>query len=245
MTVLGSSGMFATAERASSGYLVETRSSRVWMDAGAGTWRRLMKLIDYASIDAIVLTHRHPDHTSDVFQAYHARQYGKREPLPTIPVLAPGETIERIDAFIPGLEDAFEPRTIAAGDKIHLGGAEWSFFEMAHPAETVGIRVECDGGAVAYSADSGPEADFASLTAGVDVFMCEATLQDSDAGWEGHLQASQAGRVARSCGVPDLLLTHLPPGRDLDLSAAQARAGAGDGVHVRLAADGMRMEFGA
>ena len=73
LTVLGSSGMYATPERACSGYLVEIDDQTLWLDAGAGTWRNLMRHTDFRDLSGVLLSHRHPDHTTDVFQADHAR----------------------------------------------------------------------------------------------------------------------------------------------------------------------------
>ena len=236
VTVLGSSGMFATRDRACAGYIVDIDGYKLWLDAGSGSWRNLVTLMDYKQVEAVILTHRHPDHTSDLFQSYHARHYGQPDPLPRIPVWAPQETVDAILGFVKDLEDSFQVQTVKAGDELTVGGASMSFVEMAHPAETVGVRVTHEGSILAYSADTGADADFEKLAGGTDLFLCEATEQDSDDIWEGHLRASQAGEIAARVGVKSLLLTHLPPGRDHSLSLAEAKSTAGD-VPVELAAD--------
>jgi ribonuclease BN (tRNA processing enzyme) len=244
VTVLGSSGMFATVERACAGYLVEIDGKRLWLDAGAGTWRHLLQHLNYPSLDGILLTHRHPDHVSDVFQCGNARWLGGPEPLPPIPLWAPGETLDRLSSLYDHLTEALDMRPIKAGGSLDFAGARLSFFEMAHPAETVGVRLEHDGGILAYSADTGPEGDIQDLASEADLFMCEATLQDEDKSWEGHMKASQAGVAALQAAAKKLLLTHLPPGRDLGLSLVEGHKAAGD-VEVQLAVDAMRIEVGS
>jgi ribonuclease BN (tRNA processing enzyme) len=243
VTVLGSSGVFATRDRACAGYLVDLGDAKIWMDAGAGTWRNLITQMDYTQLDGVLLSHRHPDHTSDVYQAYHARIWGQSEPLDPIPLWAPGETIEAVADFYGDSEEAFNMHVVTTDAAIEIGDSRVSFFEMAHPPETLGMRIERNGAVFAFSADTGPEADFDGLAGGADLFMCEATLQDVDRPWEGHLQASQAGKIASSVGVDHLVLTHLPPGRDHELSLAEAQTTAGE-MRVELAADGMRLELG-
>ena len=235
--------MYQTRERAASGYLLEYESVRIWVDAGGGTWRNLMDHLDYRELDAVLLSHRHPDHTIDVFQAFHARHYGAEEPMEPIPLWAPAETIEHIDAFSKELSSAFDLSPIAAGQTISFEGARFSFFEMAHPVETVGIRVEHGEDRFAYSADSGPDGDLTNLAQDVDVFICEATFQDSDDEWMGHMRASQAGAAAATANVGHLVLTHLPAGRDLGLSVAEAHRNC-EGIPVELASDGRRLEVG-
>lgn len=234
--------MYATADKAASGYLLETDGSKVWIDAGPGTWRHLQERCDWRDIDSIVLSHRHPDHTTDLFQCYHARQYGDAEPKSPIPLYAPQETLERISAYTEGLSDSFEFNPIEPNEEIEIGDVRFSFVRMIHPAFTLGMRVECAGTVLAYSADSGPTADFKALAQDANVFLCEATLQDSDEEWEGHMHAAAAGRIAAEQGCERLLLTHLPPERDPGLSLEQAKTTA-NGVRVELAQDGMRIEL--
>src|SRR5687767_4387787 len=103
VTILGSSAMFATRERACSGYLLEIDGHHLWLDAGAGTWRNLLKHCAYQDLAGVILTHGHPDHTSDVFQAYHARNYGQAERLPTIPLWAPQDTVDKLVGYSEGI----------------------------------------------------------------------------------------------------------------------------------------------
>jgi ribonuclease BN (tRNA processing enzyme) len=244
VTVLGSSGMFATRERACAGYLVEIDGKRLWLDAGAGTWRHLLQYVDYEDLDGVVLTHLHPDHVTDVFQCGHARWLGPPEPLPPIPLWAPGETLDRLSSYYENITETFDTTPVKAGGSVEFAGARLSFFEMVHPAETVGVRIEHGGAVLAYSSDTGPGGDIQPLAAEADLFMCEATLQDSDESWEGHMKASQAAEAALQASAKSLLLTHLPPGRDFGLSLVEGHKAGGD-LDVRLAADLMRIEVGS
>jgi ribonuclease BN (tRNA processing enzyme) len=243
VTVLGSSGTYGTSDRAASGYLLELGDGRVWLDAGSGTWRNLLRRIRFEDIDGVVLTHRHPDHTTDVFQAFHARQYGVAQALAPIPLWAPQETLDALVGFAPKLGDSFDLRAVKTGDVVDFDGARFVFFAMVHSEDTLGVRVEKDGGVFAYSSDSGPTSDFSELARDADLFLCEATFQEGDKPWEGHMSAAQAGRIAAEMGVKHLVLTHLPAGKDLDASLAQARAASHE-VIVDLAEDGRRFEVG-
>jgi ribonuclease BN (tRNA processing enzyme) len=245
VTVLGTSGRFQTLERACVGYLLQIEEESIWLDAGGGTWRNLQQSIDYPDLTGVILTHGHPDHTIDVLQAYHARQYGQEDPLDSIPLWAPQETLDRLSGFAKGIDESFDLKDISSEDVLTIAGARTTFVDMAHPEPTLGVRVERDGAAVAFSSDTGEAADFETLAGGVDLFVCEATSQDSDVLWEGHLRASQAGAIAARIGVKKLVLTHLPNRRDLAVSLDEARAGAGDtDIDIELAADGMRLEIG-
>lgn len=242
VTVLGTSGRFATAQRACSSYLLELDDARVWLDAGGGSWRNLLSHVRFADVDGVVITHRHPDHTTDVFQLAYALRYALTEPLERVPLWAPQETVDRLSAFDDDIGAAFDVHVVAAGDVVDVAGAKVSFVRMAHPPETLGVRVERGGHVLAYSADSGPAADFDTLARDADVFVCEATLQSSDTPWEGHLTAAQTGEIAARVGARRLYLTHFKYGRDEGRSLDEARAAAGDGVHVEIARDNERIE---
>lgn len=235
--------MFATVDRAASGYLVEINGSKIWMDAGSGTWQNLLRHVDYRDLDGVVLTHRHPDHTSDLFQAFHARTYWVDDPLDPIPLWAPQETIDSVESYVAGMEGCFDLRPVSEGTAIEVAGARLSFVRMAHPPVTLGVRIEEGDAVAAYSADTGAGADFEALASGADLFICEATFQSSDGEWEGHLSAAQAAELACRVAAGQLVLTHLPPQRDLARSLVEAKEAAGE-CDVRLAEDGLRLEVG-
>ena len=223
VTPLGCSAMYATLECPASGYLVDIDGFKLWLDAGGGTWQRLLRHLDFAEVDGMVLTHRHPDHTIDLFQMFHARLYGERD-LPNIPLWAPEETIARVTGFSTELAETFDLNTIEGGSIVDIGGAKASFVDMKHSVQTCGIRIETGGCILAYTADTGPNSDFPALARDANVVLCEATFQDSDQPWwEGHMSASQAGRMASDVGAGRLVLTHLPPTRDHHLSLEEAR----------------------
>lgn len=243
VTPLGCSAMYATEDIAASGYLIDVDGYRLWLDAGGGTWQKLLTVVDFAEVDGILLSHRHPDHTIDLFQFFHARRYGERE-LPTIPLWAPEETIGRLTAFSTELHETFDIRPIAGGEVADIGDAKASFIEMRHPVETCGLRLEHGDAVFCYTADTGPGSDFHGLGHDADVMICEATFQDSDRPWwEGHMSATQAGQMASDVGISRLVLTHLPPTRNHELSLAEATRAAGT-VQVELAQPGRTIEVG-
>ncbi|MGH2751118.1 MAG: MBL fold metallo-hydrolase [Actinomycetota bacterium] len=242
VTVLGCSGVYQTRDLAASGYLIEVDDGRWLMDAGGGTWRNLLAHLDYRELNGVLLSHRHPDHTIDIWQLFHARHYGDIEgPETKIPLWAPQETIDRLVAFEEGLAESFELVPIDQDSEVKFGEARVSFARMKHPPVTLGVRIEYADVALAYSADTGPEGDLDALATEASTLICEATLQDADEPWWAHLSATQAGSIAARCNVERLVLTHLGPGRDRELSLEQARRAAPE-VDVVLATDGLRLE---
>jgi ribonuclease BN (tRNA processing enzyme) len=80
---------------------------------------------------------------------------------------------------------------------------------------------------LAYSADSAPSEQLVEMARGADLFLCEATLIDSDADSlpRGHLSADEAVAAFEAAGARRLLLTHRPEELPLDASLEQAAPG--------------------
>ena len=118
LTVLGSCGAWPEAGRACSGVLLDADGFRVVIDLGYGTASRLFHALGSTSgdgLDAVVITHRHPDHMVDLHALFRARWFASRN-SPPLPVYAAvgvreqlvsmdepddGADVDRIFAFNP------------------------------------------------------------------------------------------------------------------------------------------------
>jgi ribonuclease BN (tRNA processing enzyme) len=244
LTVLGCSGGYPTADNPCSGYLLEHGDARIWLDAGTGTFGALQRVADYTRLEALVLSHIHPDHCLDFYPFYIARRFHTEE-LARLPVYGPpgirevlaglmvGEGIEKIDRF-------FDFHAVDEGDEVEVGGLRLTFARMAHPIHTLAVRAEGEG-TLTYSADTGPDSDLASFARGSDMLLCEATYQEGRVGAPVHLTARQAGETASRAGVRQLVLTHHWPTFDPEVSLSEGIEAAGD-IRVHLARPGAVFE---
>ena len=66
LTVLGSCGAWPEAGRACAGFLLEYDGYRVVFDLGYAALPRLLEHRPKGEVDAVVVTHQHPDHCVDV-----------------------------------------------------------------------------------------------------------------------------------------------------------------------------------
>ena len=100
VTIVGCSGSFPGPDSPSSSYLVEAEDDdRVWrvlLDMGNGSLGALQRVIDPAHLDAVVITHLHPDHFMDLCGLYVYRRYHPDGPRPAIPVYGPEGTGPRL-----------------------------------------------------------------------------------------------------------------------------------------------------
>jgi len=248
LTVLGMSGTWPPAGGATCGYLLSHEDTNVWLDAGTGTFARLQEHIDVSQMDAIVISHGHPDHFVDVIPCFYARHYGKLGE-PGLPFYSPEGFVELMSLLVAeGPKDvmsgAYSFKTVRDGDVFTVGPFTFRTYEMVHVGvNAMGFRIEAGGHVLAYTGDSGPCDAVTEMSRGADVLLAEATYQDSDHLFPFHMSARQVGEHAAAAGVPRVILTHIVPGLDPEVSRAQAAA-VYDGV-TEVAFSNMAVEIGS
>jgi ribonuclease BN (tRNA processing enzyme) len=216
MTVLGSCGAWPTPGRACSGYLVEEEGFRLLVDPGYATLPRLLRHVDARDVDAVLVTHGHPDHCADLNPLLRARALAP-EPAPRLPVHALPGALDRVLALDrPGMLDhALSLRTFTAGGRFAVGPFTVDTWALPHFVPNAGLRLTGSAGKVlAYTGDTGPCRELADLARDADLFLAEATYPDAVPAEDARYLSSarQAGEYAAKAGVRRLMLTHLWPG---------------------------------
>lgn len=223
--VVGSSGTFPVPGRPASGYVVEQGETRVWCDAGPGTFVNLP--FDSYTIDAIVISHQHPDHCADLFAVFHAWTYCP-DPRRAVPLYAPQGVWDSVSGFFDGgqssmLGKTFEFHPVWTGDEVLIGEVSVSFVAMDHSVPTVGSRWVGDNRVMFYTGDTGPHGDWRQGARDADLMLSEASYQERrDEDYPHHLTATEAGEIAREAGAGSLVLTHIPPYLDASRSVHEA-----------------------
>lgn len=244
VTVLGKSPSWQDAGGACSGYLVQEGETNVLLDCGNGVFGKLRARLDYAAVDAVVISHLHADHFLDLVPFSYALTYSPRAAEPARPVLhAPpgaGDFFRRIvgawgDEDL--VETAFDLREYDASARLEIGPLRIRFGPVAHFVPTFAVELRGAGGRFVFGADTGPSDALVELAEGADVLMVEATLATPD---EGHLTAAQAGEHAARAGVGRLVLTHITD--ELDATAACEAASAAFPGPVEVAREGATYE---
>ncbi len=179
LTVLGACGAFPAAGSACSGFLVEADGFRLLMDVGYATMPRLLSYLPASSVDAVVISHGHPDHCADLNPLLRARAL-RDDPAPSLPVYAPPRALDAVLALDrPGmLASAISLSTFAPGEGFELGPFAVATFDLPHFTPNAGIRLTADGRSLAYTGDTGPSPSVVALAQDADVFLAEATHPD-------------------------------------------------------------------
>lgn len=246
LTVVGCAGSFPGPESAASCYLVQAddAAGRTWsllLDLGSGAFGALQRFVDPVEVDAVGLSHLHPDHVADLSGMYVYLKYhpGRRDgpPRRPTPVHGPFGTANRLaEAYglEPGesLTDHIQVHTWQPGTQVRVGPMSVTPVAVEHPVPAYGMRVrgpsEEDPGrtvTLAYSGDTDSCPGLDDLATGADLLLAEAAfVEGRDDGVRGiHLTGRRAGQAAATGGSARLLLTHLPAWNDPQVAVTEAR----------------------
>ena len=244
LTVLGGCGAYPEAGQACSGYLVEHDGFRLLVDLGYAVVPRLFELITAAGVDAVFITHGHPDHCVDLNPLLRARVLGG-EALPPLPVHAlPGALDAVLALDRPGmLAGGYVLHEVNPGSGPDIGPFGVRTRLLPHSRPNAGVRLTAAGRVLTYTGDTGPDDGVVDLARGADLLLAEASFIDRvPEDFRRTLSSADLqGRQAAAAGAGRLLLTHLLPGTD----PAPARAAAERGYRgeVGVATPGLVIEL--
>ena len=241
LTIVGCAGSFAGPDSPASSYLLQAQhEGRTWnlvLDLGNGALGSLQRFIDPLAIDAIVLSHLHPDHCADLSGLHVVLRYHPVHPQTvTVPVWGPVGTDLRVaraagvtdeEATQPALlKPEFDFRELADGVSFTVGPFTVTSYRVNHPVEAFGLRVEADGKVLAYTGDTDSTPALTPLLTGADLALADSAFCDERDDAEGiHLSGRRAAEAAVAAGgVQRLMLTHIPAWNDPDVCRKQAAA---------------------
>lgn len=208
VTVIGCQGAYPEQGQATSGYLIETKETKVLLDCGSGVLSRIQKHIFLEELDGVIFSHYHFDHCADLGCLQYAimisMQLGKRsDPLL---MYGPGEE-ERLSygSYCIG-------KSYLQADCFQIGDLTFISQKNVHDVPSYTLRVEdLQRHAVVYSGDTGYYEKLAEIAQRADLFLCESSLYANQKGRiSGHLCSTEAGKLAEKAQVKQLCLTHLP-----------------------------------
>jgi ribonuclease BN (tRNA processing enzyme) len=246
LTVVGCSGSFPSPGSASSCYLVEAdddagRTWRLVLDLGSGALGPLQRYAAPAAVDAVLLSHLHPDHFIDLCGLYVALRYDpsglaaaaadvREQDGSQVPVYGPVRTFRRLERAYGEHEKGsmaltFDVREWEDGKSVQIGPFTVTPRRVRHVGDAYGVRVEAGGAVLTYSGDTDACDALVELARDADVLLAEASFVEGRDLERGiHLTGLRAGRTAQEAGARHLVLTHLPVWTPPDVVVAEARS---------------------
>lgn len=250
--MLGKSPAWQDAGGACSGYLVVADGTRVLLDCGSGVFGKLRSVLDYADVDAVVVSHLHADHILDLVPYASALTYAPRHqpvpvdgwpgtdhpPRPRL-VAPPGarEAFRRLCAAsgmrAEHIEDAFALEEYDPASAVRIGALDVTFQPVPHFLPTQAVGVAAGAHRLTYSADSSPSDELCAFARDTDLLLIEATLPRPEReGPRGHLTPEEAGEHGRRAGARRLVLTHISDELDAEWARREAERGFGGPVEI-------------
>jgi len=226
-------------------YLVRGGDGSILLDLGQGSFPRLAGELDPDALDAIVISHLHPDHFIDLVALRHYLRYHVVPPG-RMRVFAPAGLAGRIDALHDeaGFSAAALDCVDLTEDALAIGGLVVEPRLVTHTAESYGFRVALAGArtGLVYSGDCGRADDLAPLIHPGDALLIEVSFGPGPVPpGAQHLDGPTVGGLAASTGAGEVFLTHLQMDHDVEATIASVR-GRFDGP-VRMVQPGDRIRL--
>ncbi len=215
LTILGMNGPYPAPGGCCSGYLVQSGGTNLQLDLGCGTLPALLARVPLTELTALVISHWHGDHCSDVLPLLYALESAvaahRREPLPVFGVDGGASPVfTAVKACT-----AVALRVVEPGETIRVGDFTIATLAARHPVRAMMLRLTQGGKTLCYTGDTNTQPCLTAYAQGADLLLCDGLFPESVWSEEKpHLSAAHCARLARDAGVKRLIITHLNP--DID-----------------------------
>jgi ribonuclease BN (tRNA processing enzyme) len=202
---------------AGAAYLVRSGRTAIVLDLGQGAFPRLAAQIEPSTIDAIVVSHLHPDHFIDLISL---RQYlrWQFQPPRRVRVMAADGLAGRLDAVHdePGFAAASLDVDPLVPGSFEIGDITVEAERVTHTGNSYAFRVSMGTApGLVYSGDCGRAEDLDDLIRPGDALLCEVSFGPGPVPTgASHLDGLQVGELAARTKPGRVLLTHLQMGFD-------------------------------
>jgi len=238
ITLTGTGSPMVDPNRAGPSTLVAAGEQTFLVDCGRGVLMRAAAAgVGAANLTALLLTHLHSDHITDLSDVITTRWVTSMGPAP-LPIIGPPGTKAVVEATLAALApdisyriahhaDITSPPEIVVSEYTHgqvwdQGGVRITVAPTDHrPVEpTIAFRVDYDGASVVLAGDTVPCATLDELTAGANALVhtvirkdlvAQIPLQRLKDILDYHSSVEQAAATAARAGVDTLVLTHYVP----------------------------------
>lgn len=242
VTFLGTGSAMPTGDRYQAGLLVEEGDRSLLVDCGAGVLQHLARTDrGYEDVPAVLLTHHHTDHVSDLVPLLKARWLAGADALE---IVGPAGTADLLDGlldvhdYLAGKVD-YDIREIEA-DPFAVAGFDVASTETRHSMPCLAYRFGGIDGPFAFSGDTEAVPDLIRFADGAAALAHDCSFPD-EVDVSNHPAPSTLGDALEEADsdIGTVYLTHLYPhtrGKHEEMLASLRERYDGD---IRFAHDGL------
>lgn len=199
-------------------YLVRSGDRALALDIGHGAFAGLTALVRPEDLEAVAISHLHPDHFVDLVPLRHYLRYHLHPPRRVL-VVAHADLIDRLDGLHaqPGFTAAALDISPLEAGVMAVGPFRLDAVKVTHTADSFAFRVSdsADRPGLVYSGDLGVAGDLRPIIQPGDTLLVEVSMGPGPVPQgASHLDGPAVGALAAATGVGRVLLTHLLMGRD-------------------------------
>jgi len=240
-TTIGFWGAYPELDEPTSGYLLQTEEANILVECGSGVLSKLYAFINPNDLDAVIVTHEHMDHCSDLMSLYYNVMIQTKLGIRTkaLNVFIP-RYMKMLDKYIG--EDHLNVYYFDENSHYEFMDVSFSFSKNVHPVEAYAVRMETESKKITFTGDTQLYEDLIDFASESDLLIAESSLYDTNEnGVSGHMSAFEAADLAKMSQSRELLLTHLPHyGNHEDLISNASKHFNGD---IYLAGYGLSFEL--
>ncbi|MBT2570674.1 MBL fold metallo-hydrolase [Planococcus sp. ISL-110] len=214
---IGIWGGYPNKNEATSAFLIEQDGFRCLIDCGSGVLAAVQNYTELSELDAVIISHYHPDHVADIGVLQHAAMVGMQLKKWDTPLFIYAHDKDSDEFEKLSYKGVTEGRAIQASETLELGPWQVSFCETIHPVYCLAMKFTANGRTAVFTADTSWKEELIDFSQEADLLVAESNLYEKYIGIiQGHLSGSQAGELAERAGAKKMLLTHLPQYGELD-----------------------------
>ena len=206
LIVIGESGGAPLPGGATSCYLVEADGYSLLLDIGSGALSLLGTACPFDSIDDVIISHFHSDHTADAGVAVYSRLISMQLGRAVNPLCF--HALESRELENPPYSRV---KVITDGDEERIGPFTVSYMKTKHPASCLAVKLSYEGKSVVYTADGSLTDELASFSSSASLLIAECSFYPGMKREEaGHMDADDVVKLAETAKPGKLVVTHLP-----------------------------------
>lgn len=226
---IGSAGGYPSIANPTTSYLLsdQEQTFQLLIDAGSGSATQVQRYMDPADLDAIWVSHDHPDHVADLGIFQHLFMLRPQQPkVGSVPIYLHPKS-NQYDYLLSNDQNKGTSHlvTYQPDESLDLGPFKATFCLTTHPIPCYALKLydPQTEKTFVYTADSAWNDELAEFVKGADSLLIECNFPADHPENEIHYNSTQAAKIAKLSGAKTVIVTHIPPLSDSEQIMTEVR----------------------